>query len=411
MRQDFEFATIYHDLIKSEYFSDIVLAWFFNRIRDHFLDYNTLIDEVSLRNEMLKAARAKTIKPAELDAYSECFNKINQQVQDKQYIADEVLKFCRHQAIKRAVLDLPSVLADNDFVEIEDRMNKAMSVGKTVFDIGDSYFTSWSSRIIERRKRMDVSVIPTGITQLDHFIGGGLKDKQLGIWMGPPNRGKSLALMQCAKRAIIGGKKVIHYTLEMGTEDVEDRYDSSFTRIPIRELTDQEDMLAHKMMDLGKRWGGSLIVKEFIDERASVTTLRAHVNRCVQQGFVPDLIVVDYLDLLSPPRKRKEKREELSDITSELRALSKALLIPIWTATQSNRAAISLETHTEEQVAEDIGKIAIADVVITINQTKDEVATGIMRLFLAKNRNGPKYLETRIQTELKRMCFYDPMMS
>jgi len=74
-----------------------------------------------------------------------------------------------------------------------------------------------------------------------------------------------------------------------------------------------------------------------------------------------------------------------------------------------HRAAISMETHTEEEVGEDIGKVNIADVVITLNQTKEELHREIMRLFLAKNRNGKRYIEIPIQTAFERMAFYEPL--
>jgi replicative DNA helicase len=51
----------------------------------------------------------------------------------------------------------------------------------------------------------------------------------------------------------------------------------------------------------------------------------------------------------------------------------------------------------------------IADLVITINQTKEEIDDGIMRLYVAKNRNGPRYKTVKIQTSFDRMCFYQPI--
>ena len=67
-----------------------------------------------------------------------------------------------------------------------------------------------------------------------------------------------------------------------------------------------------------------------------------------------------------------------------------------------------METHTEEQMSEDIGKANISDIIVTINQTKEEVDDEIMRLFVAKNRNGPRYRTIKIKTALDRMCFYEP---
>jgi replicative DNA helicase len=203
-------------------------------------------------------------------------------------------------------------------------------------------------------------------------------------------------------------KKVIHYTLELSADDVAERYDASFAKIPIRDLLDREADLARTMEKLGQRMGNSLIIKEYPTKSASVSTIRSHIQQCLAVGFVPDMIIVDYLDLLKSDFRRKEKREELSDIAEALRGLAGEIGIPCWSATQSRRGAISKEIHDEEDVSEDIGKMNISDLVITINQTKEQYGDGIMKLLVAKNRNGPRWETVEIVTSLSRMCFFNP---
>jgi replicative DNA helicase len=155
--------------------------------------------------------------------------------------------------------------------------------------------------------------------------------------------------------------------------------------------------------------GDNLIIRHYPAKQAGVAQIRSHIMMCRKIGFFPDVIIVDYLDLLKAPRRRSAKREELTDIAEELKGLASELKIGIWTATQSRREAISMETHTEEQVGEDIGKMNTADLVITLNQTTDEVYDKVMRLFVAKNRNGPKYMTIKIANDFDRMCFFDPI--
>lgn len=411
MRQNFEFLSIAHEIIIPDYFSSNVLAWFFKTIRDHYIDYQVPVSGIVLKNELLKAIRAKHFKKDEVESYAKCFCEIEKPVTDSDYIANEVTKFCRHQAIKAAIFELPPLLVKGDFDAVESVLKDALETGTQLNNLGVQYFMDWPNRLRKRETRFGIRPLPTGIFLLDDYIGGGLRPKQLGIWMGPPNRGKSLALLHCAKRTIISKKRVIYYTLELSEEDVSERFDSSFSKIPVKELMDREDVLVERLEGCGIVWGNSLIIKEYSACKATTNTLRSHILQCKQQGFDPDMVIIDYLDLLRPIRQRREKRDELSDITTDLRNLSKEFLMPVWTATQSNRSAIALETHTEEQVSEDIGKVAIADVVITINQTTKEVAEKKMRLFLAKNRNGPKYITIPIQGDTYRMCFYDPELS
>ena len=411
MKHDYDFLILAQDLISPDYFESSPLAWYFLKMRNYYMDYQATITDDVLRNELLKDCRRKRIKEDELCVYSQVFQGMLTPVNDNSYVKNEVVTFCKHQAIKSTVLDLPSLLEANDFNAIEATMKKAFEVGAHHTDIGEQFFLTYQERIRRRETRMNKRILPTGITQLDICLGGGLRPTQLGIWMGPPNRGKSLALAHCVKRQIIAGKYVIHYSMEMATEEVGERYDSAFSRINVRQLFNEESQLAKTMEDMGKKLGNRLIIKDYPTKQASVDTIKGHLGQCRQIGFKPDLVVIDYLDLLKPLQARTQKRDELSDITADLRGLAKTLDIPIWTATQSNRGAISLKTHTEEQVAEDLGKIAIADVVLTLNQTVEEVHEQEMRIFVAKNRNGPKYYEYPIKMNLERMCFYDPQLS
>jgi replicative DNA helicase len=410
MYQDLDFLVFTQDLIKPEHFSDKVLSWFFTSLRDHYLDYQKPADEVVINNELIKASKTKIIaKQEDIQAHISCFEAIKSPVLNPKYIKDEIINFCKTQAVKKAVSETPNLLTARDFETLSKNFNEAVLVGNDIGGIGIDFFKSVKERAKERILRNQGKTIPTGMLDLDIYLNGGLKPKQLGIWMGPGGRGKSAALCQCGRMAIFLKKKVLHYTLELSEEDVAERYDSMFSKIKVNELVDKEFELINTINQRETRWGSSLIIKEFPAHRGSLATLAAHYMMCVRSGFVPDLILIDYLDLLKPTHKRLQKREELSDLATETRGWAHALKIPIWTATQSQRAAISMDTHTEEQVGEDIGKINIADVVITINQTKEEVAIGQMRLFIGKNRNGPKYAEVKFISDLARMSFYDPM--
>jgi len=406
---DFQFLLFAHDVVQPSYFTSPSLAWFYATIRDYFLDYRTKIGSPELKQEMRKAVKAKRIKSQEISSYVELFKQIVPPVQGgKEYVTKEVIDFCKHQAIKAAAIETADYLSKQDFDAIADSWTSALQVGTNTVDIGSHYFEEWPERIRRRSERLEERSIPTGITMLDILIGGGLKPGQLGLWMAPTGRGKSVGLVHCGKRAVIMKKRVIHYTLELGQDDVMERYDASFSQIPMRLLAEKDYLLAPKLEKLGKRFGDMLLVKYWPTKSASVNTIRAHLKQCEAIGFIPDLILLDYIDLLKPVRHRKEKREELTESTEEFRGLLGELQVPGWSATQSRRAAISKEEHDEEDVSEDIGKMNTSDIVITLNQNKQERSVGTMRLLAAKNRNGPAGAKVEIETDLERMIFYRP---
>lgn len=408
MLQDYNFLILAQSVVVPDYFSDEILAWFFCAMRDYYRDFQMRMSVEALENEMLKASQRKKIKEKDVGDYIKVFSRLMQPISDREYIAKEVVTFCKHQAIAAAILEGPKLLQEEKFEEIESKIREAVTVGIGVMDVGEQYFVGWPERLRRRAQVEALTVIPTGITELDSYLNGGLKAKQLGLWMAPTSRGKSLALVHCGKRAVVVGRRVAHYTLELSQDEVSTRYDSSFSKIPVHDLLDNEPVLASRLDRLGLAWGNTLILKEYPTKKAGIGTIRAHLLQLASIDFLPDLVIIDYLDLLRPPRYYKEKRDELSAIAEEAKGLATEMSLPIWSATQANRAAISMETHTEEQMSEDIGKANISDVLITLNQTKEEVDDEIMRLFLAKNRNGPRYRTIKIKTALERMCFYEP---
>ena len=117
--------------------------------------------------------------------------------------------------------------------------------------------------------------------------------------------------------------------------------------------------------------------------------------------------MVDYLDLLKSSQKYKERRDETTIITQDLKGMAMERLIGVWTATQSQRCAISMNVHTEENVSEDIGKINNVDITLTLNETPQEHKEGIMRLFFAKHRGGKKYDTITIHTDFEVTRFFD----
>ena len=100
------------------------------------------------------------------------------------------------------------------------------------------------------------------------------------------------------------GKTVAHYTLELNEGYVVQRYDAVLTGIPVANLKFNREEV-DKMVKSVK---GDLIVKYYPTKTASVTSLRAHLDRMILQGKRPDVVIVDYADLLRGPAK--EKRHE-----------------------------------------------------------------------------------------------------
>ena len=134
---------------------------------------------------------------------------------------------------------------------------------------------------------------------------------------------------------------------------------------------------------------GTLIIKEYPTKSASVQTLKNHIEKLRKRGIEPDMVLVDYADLLRPPRSTGEKRHELEETYEGLRGLAQTYEIPIWTASQTNRGGLNAEVITMEAISEAFNKCFVADFIFSLSRTVQDKQANKGRLFIAKNRNGP----------------------
>jgi hypothetical protein len=138
-----------------------------------------------------------------------------------------------------------------------------------------------------------------------------------------------------------------------------------------------------------KNIDGRLLIKYYPPKTASVQTLHAHIESCILQGYTPDLIIVDYGDLVKPIGGFKEIRHQLENIYEDLRSLAGEFKIPIWTASQANRSALDEEIIGGEKISESFAKLMVADFVISLSRKIQDKIGGTGRWHVIKNRFGP----------------------
>lgn len=192
-------------------------------------------------------------------------------------------------------------------------------------------------------------------------------------------------LVQIGAHALRVGKNVVHYTFELTETAVGIRYDSNLTGINSSEIQDskQEVLDTYSKMDLGR-----LIIKEYPTGSCTVGTIRNHLEKLALKGLVPNVLIIDYADIMRSTREYDALRMELKLIYEELRNLAMERGIPIWTASQANRESSSSDIVGLENMSESYGKAMVADVVLSLSRKPTEKATGAGRLFIAKNRAG-----------------------
>ena len=121
----------------------------------------------------------------------------------------------------------------------------------------------------------------------------------------------------------------------------------------------------------------------------SIKDLRAKLKEEeASDGFVPDVVVIDYMDILASSDKKQDFRHQQNDIWKDARALALEYNILVVSATQSNAAAYDIETQTMDNYSEDKRKLGHVTLFVGLNQTPDEYRANLMRLGVILQREG-----------------------
>ncbi len=401
------FCGLAADALQGENFGSPVLRWFFDKIAEA----ETPLTPATLKEELLKTAANNVIKESEVKTYVELYTEIKQRPNkhDEDHIYKSLSEFVRHQNVKKAFQESLLLLKEGNWETIVDKITQAATTQLQPLSLGHNFLVDYQTRLAARMAETESFIMPTGIPELDPLLGGGLEAEQLGLIVGGTGRGKSVFLAHLARHALLLNHSVVYYTLELSEAIMARRLDSMFTHFRPVELKQKNADVFHKMEKLHAQYKQSLIIKGFPTGQASVRTLRTHYRQLLAAGITPKLICVDYLDLLKSQRQYKDYRFELDDITKALRGLSQEFGVPVWTATQMNRAGMAAETPDESSISEAVNKLFTVDVCIFMAQTKAEREDELMRLFLSKNRNGPSGYQVKITTDYAYLTFLRKM--
>ncbi len=302
------------------------------------------------------------------------------EVDGAEYIKATSLDFCRKQNLKKAMLKSVKLLENHSFDEISSVINEAIKLGSDS-NFGHDYVLDFEQRFLFKSR----NPVATGWPELDDLTHQGLGNGELGVVIAPTGAGKSMALVHIGAQALIAGKNVIYYTLELSDTVVGSRFDSCITNVPLSSLKTFKEEIYEKIQELE----GKLIVREYPTKSASPVTLRNHLEKVINRGFKPDVIIVDYADLLRPTSGLREKRHELETIYEQLRGLAQEFKCCLWTASQTNRSGLNAEVITMESISEAFNKCFVADFIFSISRTAEDKLAKTGRIFVAKNRNGP----------------------
>ena len=370
-----EFLTNIYDIISDEYFENQAQKWVIKEILRYYDKYHTTpsleilkVELQKLDNEVLQISIKEQLKAAYVASD-----------EDLEYVQEEFTNFCKNQQLKKALMSSVDLLKAGDFDSIRFLIDNALKAGQDK-NLGHEYIKD-----IEERYREDSrTIIPTPWERINELLQGGLGNGDFGIIFGNPGGGKSWSLVALGGYAVKLGYNVLHYTLELGEDYVGRRYDSFFTKIPVTKI----NHFREKVEEIIPQLPGQLIIKEFPTGRATVSTIESHINKCTDMGVKPDMVIIDYVDLLSSRKTNRERKDEIDDIYTSTKGLARQLNIPIWSVSQVNRAGAQDKIIEGDKAAGSYDKMMISDFAMSLSRKKEDKVNGTGRFHIMKNRYG-----------------------
>lgn len=313
------------------------------------------------------------------------------------FATDEIITFAKQQAMKLAILQSVDDLKSGDLAKPLTRVEEAQLVGKDMTDLG-----------IDLKEPDDWlyhdplgEVIPTGIQHLDEQFGG-ISRGEYGLIVTTQGVGKTMTLINigCGAASITSRCNVVHITLEMSAKKIMRRYAARITGRFLTKDDDQDEYRKEFDQFSKMKIRGNIKVKGWPSGIATLQDIQSYLTMLEYTGYHIDLLIIDYPDLMRH-EKVGEYRHQLSNTTVGIRGMAGTRNIAIWGASQATRSAINAELVDLDHIAEDISKVATADVVITGSQTKEEYNEGLIRYYAAKIREGPKNWVVRCKQDHK----------
>lgn len=407
-----EYLRKFLPFIKDEYFEDPAEKRLFQLIHEYAGKYNESPDKstllVSAKNDQsLSEGQAENLLETIKDVISivpttnmDWLKKTTHEWVQKQAVynaLNQSIAIYKGEESKLTIAAVPDILAKAISISFETQ------IGLDYFDDAQlryDYYTNPESRIAFR------------IDTFNEVTCGGPTRKTLNLLVAGTNVGKSLGLVSLSADYIRNGLNVLYVSCEMREEEVLRRVDANILNVPVNQLTTiPKEKFVDRVEALRQKSYGTLKVIEFPPTSASTLNIRQKLDELkMKKGFVPDIIVVDYLQILASYRLPYSVGSYyfFKSVAEELRALAVETNTVVWSAAQFNRGQMNSTEVGMDGIAESAGIAHTADGMWALVRTEELDAAQQIMVVQLKSRYANKAVKTKftIGVDIEHQLLY-----
>jgi hypothetical protein len=362
----------------AEYFDTDEGTWLVEALKSYYQTHETLPTKaafdvlISKIEDIDDRARCSIYLEECLSATGNCT--------DIEVVKNAYIDFCRLKEYQQFAVRSIELARDGKYDDISQGFQDILKIGYDT-DIGYDVSDDFESKYDEESRE----VIPTPWEVVNNLTNGGMGRQELAVFGAPQGHGKSWILALLAAHAASLGLNAVYYTLELGRNAVARRMDSLLTKVPLNSLVEQKSIVRSRLKTTFDK-GGKLIVKSAEAYSFGIEEMTAHIQTLVQLDKKPDIILVDYADLMR--LEKGEFRVMIDKLYHKLRNLGKKYNAAVATATQVGKAGITDNWIDGSATAEAFSKNNAPDFIMTMNRPGDDTKVEPCYPFISKNRNG-----------------------
>lgn len=400
--------------IKETYFETEILRWCYKIFIKYYDTYNKVVTLDVFKQEIMDLPEEHN----KLEYFSVVKDIITCKIEEKEYIITKLEEWIKRNLIKPRIESSVILYNQGKIDKCIDETRMAVDEFNKVSFASPhrvSFFEEIDLRITKRNKRdQDHNYrFTTGNTLLDSFIGGGLSRGELGVVVADAKVGKSIFLLNAgaANVASFAETKVLHINLEGKESQVEDRYDSRLLNVLYKDVITNN--FPENYRNYYKNHSNRLIISNLIGGfEYSCLDVEKEIIEVIANGFIPDVLIVDYGDLLRPRNNSSDMNsyKAQEEVYRDLKTLANKYNCAVWTASQVGRADKDKNPttdnkffYTRKNLADSYTKVRVADLLFTLNMTDEEKRNNRMRGYLDAYRDAECGQIISYSTDYSRM--------
>ena len=380
---DKDFSQSIIEVIENSYFENK----YFKIIIQMIKEYHKKYDHTPSFDTLEQVAKSELQQETAVKVVLDTIKKIKSSpIDGVDFVQEKALKFCKQQELQKVMKKAQKIIDGGEFENydtLEELVREALLVGSK--DTSTMSVFSNIDQVLDEDYRHP---IPMGIPGIDRLLKGGLAKGEIGVILAPTGVGKSTILTKISNHAFNLGFNVLQIFFEDNPKVIQRKHYTLWTKIHPDELSEKKEEVMRKAKEIEETMSNKLDLKKLPSDTRTMSQIKNEIRKMIADGTKIDMVVVDYIDCIMPDKNLGDEWKSEGSVMRGFEAMCHELNLVGWTATQGNRASISSEVVTTDQMGGSIKKAQVGHVIISIAKTLQQKEMKLATIAITKSRVG-----------------------